>query len=264
MHIDQDRVRAVIQAEHAFYGPRPDIRKDNRWYRGVTNLITPELAPGSRVLDVGCGDGAILLELSARFHAGLGIDLDPEHLKLAQAAKRAQGAQNVEFLLLDYPREVARLQPETFDLVFSMRGPLADTPAGIQAARHLLRPDGLLLCEAIGELHQKEKRAIFDPGSLNQVTVRKVDELRRLIEQNGFDVRLAADLFDKWIYTDVYAWLQFECNIRAWLGVPLPEPDDPRIALFAEQNTTATGEIATTHHVVWVAGVKKNTSLSVV
>lgn len=44
---------------------------------------------------------------------------------------------------------------------------------------------------------------------------------------------------------------------ETWLGIPLPEPDDPRIALFAERNTIATREIETTHHVAWVAGVKR-------
>ena len=73
-----------------------------------------------------------------------------------------------------------------------------------------------------------------------------------LVDQNGFDVRLAADVFTKWIYPDVYAWLQLECDLRAWLGIPLPEADDPRIVQFAEQNTNATGEIETTRHVALV------------
>jgi len=68
---------------------------------------------------------------------------------------------------------------------------------------------------------------------------------------------MAADIITKEFYPDLYTWLQAECNIRAWLGVPLPEPDDPRIALFAERNTIATGEIETTNHVCWVAGVKR-------
>jgi hypothetical protein len=84
-----------------------------------------------------------------------------------------------------------------------------------------------------------------------------VDRVKVLLEQNGFDVRLTADVFTKWIYPDVVAWLEMECNLRTWLGMPLPEADDPRIALFAERNTIATGEIETTHHVALVAGVKR-------
>jgi hypothetical protein len=141
-------------------------------------------------------------------------------------------------------------------MVVSLRGPLAGNAKSIQAAHDLLCADGLLYCEEIAELHQREKRAIFDPDSL-QERARKADQTKVLLEQNGFDVRLAADVFTKWFYPDVYAWLQQECDLRAWLGVPFPEADDPRIALFAERNTTATGEIETTHHVAWVAGVKR-------
>ncbi len=113
----------------------------------------------------------------------------------------------------------------------------------------------MIFCEEIADLHHKEVVEIFGVGS-ERGRIPKVSEVREMLEQNGFEVRLAADVFSKWIYPDVYAWFQFICNIWTWLGIPLPEPDDPRIGLFAEQNTTATGEIETTHHVAWVAGVK--------
>jgi len=140
-------------------------------------------------------------------------------------------------------------------MVISLRGPLADAE-GIQAAHHLLCPDGLLYCEEIGELHQKEKMEIF-PECRDNETIPTADKVKMLMEQNGFGVCLAADVFTKWIYPDVYAWLQLECDLRTWLGIPLPEADDPRIVQFAEQNTIATGEIETTHHVALVAGVKR-------
>jgi len=243
--IDQDRIRAILKAEHSYYGGDDiPIREDNRWHPDWQNIIAPQLSPEMRILDVGCGKGHFLLELSASFHTGLGIDNEPEHIQMAEEAKRAQGIKNVDFLLLDYPGEIARLKPESFDMVVSLRGPIGDTSLSIQAAHHLLRSDGLLYCEDIAELHQKEKMEIFYPGSLNKEILPQVDEVRMLMEQNGFDVRLAADIFTKWIYPDIYAWLQYECNIRAWLDIPLPEPDDRRIALFAERNTIATGDSA--------------------
>ena len=258
MQIDQDRIQAILKAEHSYYGGRDiPVREDRRWAPGLWDLIVKQLSPDMHVLDVGCGRGHLLLDLSTSFHTGLGIDIDPEFLQVAEEAKRAQGVKNVDFLLLDYPREIARLQPGSFDMVVSLRGPVGETPLDIQAAHHLLRPDGLLFCQEIAELHHKEVIEIFDPRFRSQEMIPKVDEVRALMEQNGFDMRLAADVITKSFYPDVYVWLQSECNIRAWLGIPLPEPDDPRIALFAERNTTATGEIETTNHTAWVAGVKR-------
>jgi SAM-dependent methyltransferase len=255
--IDPDRIRAILKAEHSYYGGRDAIRRDERWIPMWEHLIAPQLSPAMRVLDVGCGIGHFLLELSASFHTGLGIDHDPEHIEMAEGAKRAEGVQNVDFTLLDYPREIAQLQPESFDMIVSLRGPVPSMAEGIQAAYHLLCPDGLLYCEEIGEHHQKEVVEIFGDGSRSEETVPKVDQVRVLMEENGFDVRLAADVFTKWIYPDVYAWVEYISNLWTWLGRPLPEADDPRIALFAERNTIATGEIETTHHVAWVAAVKQ-------
>jgi SAM-dependent methyltransferase len=257
MAIDQDRIRAILEAEHSYYGGRDQIRVDDRWMPYWEHRIAPQLSPAMRVLDVGCGSGHFLLELSSCFQAGLGIDNDPAHIQMAEEAKREEGVINVEFLLLDYPHEIARLQPESFDMVVSNRGPILETTDGIRAAYHLLRPEGLLYCEEIAELHQKEVEELFGEGSPSDGMIPKVTEIRELLEQKGFDVRLAADVFTKWFYPDVYAWLAYMCNIWSWLGMPLPEPDDPRIARFAERNTTATGEIETTHHVAWVAGVKQ-------
>jgi SAM-dependent methyltransferase len=258
MQIDRDRIQAILRAEHSFFrGGDIPYRVDRRWLPYWENLIGPQLSPAMRVLDVGCGTGGFLLELCTSFSTGLGIDTDPEPIQMAQEAKRAKGVENVEFLLLDYPDEVAQLEPGSFDMVVCLRGPLSDSAEGVQAAHRLLRPDGTLYCEEIAEHHQREKMELFEPDTLQRARVREVDRVKTLLEQNGFDVRLAADVFTKWIYPDVYAWLELECCIRASQGIPLPEADDPRIALFAERNTIATGEIETTHHVALIAGVKQ-------
>jgi hypothetical protein len=83
-----------------------------------------------------------------------------------------------------------------------------------------------------------------------------VEQVRAALERHGVSIRLAADIVTKWYYPNIYEWLQYQCDIWAWLGVPFPDPNDDRIPLFAAQNTIATGEIETTHHVIWVAGVK--------
>ena len=256
--IDQDRVRCILSAEHSFYGSHNvAIRKDNRWHPGTGNLIAAQFLPTMHVLDVGCGHGETLLEHSTRFETGIGIDYDPNHIQMAQQARVTRDVKNVKFLLLDFPREFKRLPPASFDIVFSQRGPIDETSLSIQAALRLLRPHGLLFCELMGELHHQEARELFKYQLSSNHMTRKVEQARTAMERNGVSIRLAADIVTKWYYPDIYAWLQSQCDIWAWLGVPFPEPNDPRIHLFAEQNTIVTGEIETTHHVVWVAGVKQ-------
>ncbi|MBN1934248.1 MAG: class I SAM-dependent methyltransferase [Anaerolineae bacterium] len=263
MKIDQDRIRAALEAEHSVWGS-PDIpyRNDSRWQLGspsdgsANDFIVRHLTPTDRVLDLGCGKGHVLTRLSASFHYGLGIDNDPRQIQRAKDAKREQGIQNVDFLLLDFPQEARRLQPESFDMVISIRGALYDTDESIQAAHRLLRPDGLLFAEEVGELHTREADEIFGgpPEFAEGISVLK--NYREALQRNGFEVRLAADVWGKMFFPDIYTWAKYERNF-GWFSVSLPDPDDPRIALYAERNTISTGEVVMTWHCPWIGCVKK-------
>jgi SAM-dependent methyltransferase len=254
MRLDLDRIRTIIDAPHSFYGSgQAPVRNDARLHPGARDFIGTQLDPTMHVLDIGCGSGETLLVYSNRFRAGVGVDTDPAHLHLAQEAQHERAVANVEFLLLDILEMDERFEPHTFDFVISQRGPIGSAPASLQTA---LRPNGLLFCELIGDLHHQETRELFDQRPRHNQMMRTNEQARVAMEQNGVSVRLAADIVSKRYYPDIYAWLQFQCAIWSWLGIPLPAADDPRFGRFAERNRTATGEIETTHHVVWVAGVK--------
>jgi ubiquinone/menaquinone biosynthesis C-methylase UbiE len=115
-----------------------------------------------RVLDIGCGHGDTLIKGHERFAYGLGIDNDSEHLRMAEDALKESGASNVEFRLLDFEENASSLDPETFDFVFSQRGPLDVTSSTIREAVRILKPDGLLLNEQIGKQHLNEMSRVFE------------------------------------------------------------------------------------------------------
>jgi SAM-dependent methyltransferase len=256
MSLDQNRLRAILNEKLSYYS-RSEIRKDARLNFFPREILAGELNASLRMLDVGCGSGSTLLELSDRFAAGVGIDNDPEHIQLAQVEKRAVGTENVDFYLMEFPSETGPLGLETFDVVLSNLGPVGDSPANIQAALKLLKPDGLLLCTEIGELHQPEAKELFgSPNHGNQV-IHVAERLRMWMVECGLDIRLCADMVAKWCYQDVYDWFHYQCSIWTWCGVPLPDPDDPRLELIARRNTNTNGEIETTHHVAVVGGVKR-------
>lgn len=47
---------------------------DDRWWRGFDAVVAEAVAPGSRVLDVGCGDGGLVERLAARGFDAVGVD----------------------------------------------------------------------------------------------------------------------------------------------------------------------------------------------
>ncbi len=257
MELDRDRVRAILEADHSYYGTRPvGTREDDRLAPRASDFIASQLEPDMRVLDLGCGNGASLLENSHRFAWGLGIDSDPAHVALAQEALGHADCDNVEFRLLDFVEDGSELEPASFDFVFSERGPIGYNSHGIQAALRVLRDDGILFCEMIGDLHHQEAGELFGHGPRRNQMIRTLDQARVAMERNGVSIRIASEIVTHRYYASIYDWLEFQCGIWAWGGGQLPSPDDPRLTLFAERCTTPSGEIETTHHVVWVGGVK--------
>ncbi len=165
MKLDQNRFKTILEAEHSFYGSQSaEDRRDDRLNPTARDLIAGQLRPEMRVLDVGCGNGKTLVDNSHRFGEGLSVDNDPAHIRLAEEALRGKKAPNVEFRLLDFLKDSTELEPELFDFVFSEHGPVGYNSFGIQAALRVLKPDGLLFCEMIGNLHHQEVRELFGAG----------------------------------------------------------------------------------------------------
>jgi len=106
------------------------------------------LEPGDRVLEVGCGTGAVTARLLARGARITAIDQSPEMLEQATARLGPDAASSVEWLE-QTAAEVDRLPAESFDAaVFSLC--LSEMSTGerafvLSASARCLRPGGVLV-----------------------------------------------------------------------------------------------------------------------
>ena len=103
------------------------------------------VAPGQRVVDLGCGSGRTTLELAARVGPSgnvVGVDISAE--MLARGRERAAGLGNVEFVHADV--QVYDLGEARFDAAYSRFGVMffADPVAAFANVRRALRPGGVL------------------------------------------------------------------------------------------------------------------------
>lgn len=140
------------------------------------------LAPGARVLDLGCGTGRHSVELARRGYRMLGVDLSRGMLREARAAARAAAAQ-VDWVQADATRFLA---PEAFDgaiclcegsfgLANDGEDPIAHDRAIAFNLSRCLRPGGRLVLTALNAekmLRQYDAQAIdagaFDPATLTE------------------------------------------------------------------------------------------------
>ncbi len=116
-----------------------------------------DLAPGQRVLDIGCGWGGLAIALHRLTGADVtGITLSAaQHAYACAWADRAGVAAHVRFELVDY-RDLARDRGSRFDRIVSVgmfeHVGVPHYPAFFLKCRELLAPGGLVLLHSIGRM----------------------------------------------------------------------------------------------------------------
>lgn len=166
---------------------------------GAAVLDLLDAAPGARVVDLGCGNGALTRQLADRGYQVLGVDASPEQLALARQAYPDLTFR--EGNALDFALE----QPA--DAIFS-NAVLHWIDADKQQAMldHIasqIRPNGLFVCEFGGKgcaehVHAELERRFAAHGLHYRRTFYfpTIGEYAPLLEKAGFRVEYAT-LFDR-------------------------------------------------------------------
>jgi non-ribosomal peptide synthetase component F/SAM-dependent methyltransferase/acyl carrier protein len=128
-----------FQREYLFWADHQDFESAVLGLKGLVDAV-------GTVLDTGCGDGRMAIELGKMFRLVIGFDLSPR--MIAKARKRAleAGASNVHFLVGDIAHPA--LAPSSFDLVFSSYA-LHETflDASLPSLAQLLKPGGCVYAQ---------------------------------------------------------------------------------------------------------------------
>ncbi len=161
--------------------------------QAVFDLLNPQ--PGERILDLGCGDGALTEKIVAAGAQVVGVDASSD--MVAAAKKRGIDARVMDAYGLSFNSE--------FDAVFSnaaMHWMKRDPDAVIQGVRRALKPDGRFAAEMGGHgcaaavtvalCATLEKYGVADPLALIPWYFPTPDDYRERLVRAGFKVESMA------------------------------------------------------------------------
>ncbi|ADJ28084.1 class I SAM-dependent methyltransferase [Nitrosococcus watsonii] len=209
------------------WNPR-DYARNARFVSDLGMPVLEWLNPkaNERILDLGCGDGALLAELAERGCSVVGVDSSPEFINTVKA-------QTLEAYLMDGER----LQFEQeFDAVFSNAALhwMKKSAAVIRGVWKALVPGGRFVGEMGGQgniqtivtaLYQALEQRGIDPYSLNPWYFPAAEEYRYQLESMGFQVKRIV-LFERPtpLPTDMRGWLM---TFGASFTASLPKAEQP-------------------------------------
>jgi SAM-dependent methyltransferase len=240
-----------------------DPQRYARNARFVADLGLPVLAlldprPGERVLDLGCGDGALSLHLVEAGCAVVAVDASPEQVEAARA--RGLDARVTDGQALGFSRR--------FDAVFTNAALhwMTRPDAVIAGVREALVPGGRFVGEfgghgcvarIVGALDAALARRGLDSGAVERWYFPTGEEYRARLERGGFVPRsveliprptpLPGDIAD-WLETFAERWLDrvpksersaLVAEVREALRPPLLDPGGGWVADYVRLRFSA-------------------------
>ncbi len=228
-------------------------RRDEREAEQVVDLIERLVkpAPGSEILDVGCGRGRHARVLARRGYRVTGIDVAERALQVARQRAAAEGLHHVRFLRHDMRQPLCRACFDGVVNLFTAFGFFeeeADHQRALQAMATALRPGGWLVQDFLNADYVRHHLVPRDRFQLDGIEV--IQE--RWIENGRVNkrIRFRQDGKEQVFYESVRllrledfqalyraVGLTLQATLGDYTGQPF-SPESPRLILYARKATT--------------------------
>lgn len=221
-------------------GKRPDF----------FNLIKKYSNKKFVVLDLGCGSGELTLRISPYFKKIIGIDPVNQYIATAKKDKRVEEIKNVEFYVAD--GKCLPFDSNSFDLIISSRGPLSSDRQFFKESKRVLKNEGLIIEETIGENDKIELKKIFERGQNYPFSKTKIKHIKEILDEENFEL----------LYFEYYTFYQNYYSIdnvlKTLSRAPIipdfdPIKDNNKVKKMREELFLEEEIILSSHRLHWVA-----------
>jgi ubiquinone/menaquinone biosynthesis C-methylase UbiE len=201
------------------------------------------------VLDLGCGSGELTIQVSRYCKKIIGVDCFVDYIKTANKDKKNQNIENVLFKIQD-GRKLS-FKDETFDVVYSSRGPVSANSFFFKEALRVLKKNGLLIEETIGETDKIELKKIFNRGQNFPYFIKKRESVQKLFDK----FKLQKVLLEDFVYYQRFS--STNAVIRTLERTPIiadfDKKQDAQYLRKIELMHQKRGIILRTHRLWWIA-----------
>lgn len=264
MQLDYERISAILESFKALSAYKAYYVKDSVDYVTLgaavpetRDVLQRAFSGKKHVLDIGCGDGRTLIANHTLFAKGTGIDEDGGYMiPKAIRSRDTKGIGNLDFEAC----KAASLPfaADSFDMVFSERGPMGYSDTTLAEALRVLCPGGLIMVETLGERNLMEVSLAFDSKFVAPGThLANLEGVLQRFEKFGVAIQTLTSRTQTLCFKDFYEWLKYQCSVWTYLEKPLPSPDardsfQKLLAIASDKDE----RISITYHTLWIAGTK--------
>ncbi|GAB1147088.1 class I SAM-dependent methyltransferase [Shewanella algae] len=178
--------------------------------------LCSQLAPGAKVLDLGCGPGFYTQLLAKRGFCCTGVDFSPASIAYAQQQAQAAGL-DIDYQLLD----VRSYRPtKKFDFIMMTFGELnvfstADAKSLLKHCANWLMPNGKLLVE-VHSFDEVKRQGQAEPSWQRHSQGLFLDAPHLLLTEHAWDEALQTSSTLFWVIEENGKVARFGSRMQAW------------------------------------------------